>query len=373
MKPNKKDKDQRKVDVNITESRFLQDVEELAESIGYTDVPEDLLKEIATMSREEARFMVDAHLNAMQKRISASNQLSSLKRRGQQEPKVISWFVENAAKQEKLVNTLLRHWAKNQPMARWAMQFKGIGHGIAAALVAYVDPEKSVTAGNIWSIFGFNPNQKWLGAAKAKEWVEAQDGTPLEILGRASQEFNRRYDGMLHYASTDAKGKRTKLTNERVVKTLALRPWNAKLKVVGHYIGESFCKVRRLPGASVYSQLYDERKAYEIARNEAGRYADQALASLRAKPNHKQKAILKKGMLTPLWIHLRVRRYVAKRFLQDFQQELYRQTFGKEPPLPFVFSHLGHAHLQNPLGSTQWPGRSKTKQPAGKPALATAP
>jgi len=350
----------RKVDVRITESCFLTDMEKIAEAIGYTEMPKGMAEDVRVMPRLEAKILIGEYLQAMDKRISAGNQVKSLKKREEHKPKeeqrqpaVLTWFHKNAAKQEQLINTAVRYWAEQQPMARWAMQFRGISHGIAAALVAYIDPEKALTAGDVWSIFGVNPQQEWLGADKSKAWVKAQKGTPLEILARASETFHRNYHSMLKYATTDAKGKRVKLTRDQIVKTLALRPWNARCKVLQHYIGDSFCKNKGFVDASTYSLSYDERKAYETARNEAGLYAAQAAAKLREVPDHEQRAILKQGKLAPGHIHNRVLRWVAKRFLADFQQEMYRQHFHKEPPKPYVFSHLGHAHLQDPLGKNK--------------------
>ena len=57
------------------------------------------------------------------------------------------------------------------------------------------------------------------------------------------------------------------------------RPWNAQLKVLCWKLGESFVKVSGNEKA-FYGRIYKERKALEMAKNEAGEYAAQAAAKL---------------------------------------------------------------------------------------------
>jgi len=128
------------------------------------------------------------------------------------------------------------------------------------------------------------------------------------------------------------------------VKTLSLRPWNQKLKTLAHNIGMSFFYLKNKEDRSVYRTMMCQRLAYETEKNEAGCYAPQAAAILREVPDHKMRAVLATGKLTPGHLWQRARRYAAKQFLADFQAELYRFTFGKEPPAPYPIAILGHAH-----------------------------
>jgi hypothetical protein len=338
-------------------------LEDAADSIGFVKLTDKLKRDATTMIRREARFVVDAYWDTMRKRVAASNQISAFNRcdkcykkredcecpdkAGAAEPHgVITWIRDNTVTQEKWINTVIKEYAESQPMGRWAMKHLGIKHGIAAALLAYIDPEKAETSGDVWSIFGINPQQVWLGREKAEKWVAAQKGTPEEILARAAEEFHRKHKTMLNYATTDAKRKKIKLTRERIVLTLALRPWNAKLKTIAFHIGACLMRVKNKPNASFYSGLYDERKAYEVARNKKGVYASQAAAIIERTPNHKMRAIYKKGMLPPGHIHARCLRYVAKWFLADYQQGLYFQFHGKPAPKPYAIAKLGHAHFR---------------------------
>lgn len=73
--------------------------------------------------------------------------------------------------------------------------------------------------------------------------------------------------------------------------------------------------------AGPYRTLYEQRKAYEVERNEAGVNAERAaveLARKREKPPSKaQRERWESGRLTDAHLDLRARRYVAKRILRD--------------------------------------------------------
>jgi len=364
------------------------DIKEAESEIGFIKLTPELKAKIKNMKKREFRYVLDALWQTMMKRIASNNQLASLERAEKAEEAakkaealakgieykkpdkkkedshaILEWISKNARVQERYLNTVVREYVNNHVMGRWALQFRGIGHVIAGTLVGYIDPEKAQTGGDVFSIFGLNPQQVWLGKEKADAWVKAQDGTPDEILALAAQTFHRRYESMYNYATKDHTGKKVKLTLERVAKTLALRPWNAKLKVRAYHIGACFMREKNKPDASPYSRMYVNRKAREILKNNNGDFAQQAKDILEKTPKHKQRAILKTGKLSPGHIDARARRYAVKQFLQDFQQEYFRQHFGQEPPAPYPIALLGHAHFRvNPQGQLphgQLPGLSE--------------
>ena len=388
----------------IAEMLLEADLNEVADRIGFVELSPQDLDAIKHMTRHEARHLVDHHWQIIQRRIALNNQIGSFNRGASKvtqlsEPapccqaieltldvesgvyrcpcgkhevdphRLLTWMAGNVERQEAYNNTLVRRYARAHAMGRWAMQFCGIKHGIAATLLAYIDPNKALTAGNVWSICGMNPEQKWLGAEMAEEWVKAQTGSPREILALCAQTFHRRFEPMLRFASTDRKGKPIKLTRDRVIAALALRPWNAKLKTLAYNIGSSFIRVKHSANASVYSRLYDSRRAYAIAKNEAGEYSGEAAKALMKKKNHAQRAIYLKGKLPLGHILSRTRNYIAKQFLADYQQELYRWHFKKEPPVPYPIAYLNHAHIRiNPSGPP--PGLSACPAPVIQPKTA---
>lgn len=111
-------------------------------------------------------------------------------------------------------------------------------------------------------------------------------------------------------------------------------------------LGQSF--VRQPADKCPYRLWYEERKAYEIENNEAGNYADQAVAILQRLPNHAQAAIYREGKLPPAHIDRRARRWVEKRFLSHWHEVAYIEHYGEPPPKPYVIEHGGHAEIVGP-------------------------
>lgn len=170
-------------------------------------------------------------------------------------------------------------------------------------------------------------------------------------------------------------------------------------------IGDSFIKFSNRHEC-LYGKMFRDRKRYEIARNDNGGHAEQAMmeaplkgAATGARPwndgcypggttkalndmtlRHKREEDAKKDsmsaaaleklrsqhqkerddyldsvcgepgtgvpMLHPGHINDRARRYAVKQFLADLHGEWYRREFGREPPLPYPIGILGHAHLR---------------------------
>ena len=100
-----------------------------------------------------------------------------------------------------------------------------------------------------------------------------------------------------------------------------------------------------------YGQMYKERKALEIARNEAGEFSEQAAAKLKkfkiGKTTDAYKAY-SAGKLPPAHIHARAKRYAVKMFLSHLHEIWYEHHYDEKPPAPYVMAHGGHAHKVPP-------------------------
>jgi hypothetical protein len=249
----------------------------------------DLKAATATLSQQEVRYLVDSYYQIQEHRKATGNQCRSM-RESEEPHEALKWFENNADSLENEIKKALDNYAKTNHMGQWAMKVIGIGPIIAAGLLSYIDIEKCPTVGHIWSFAGLNPDQKW------------------------------------------EKGK--------------LRPWNANLKTLCWKIGESFLKVCNNE-KSVYGNLYKVRKEYELAKNEAGEYADYAAHMLESKNYDKKTEAYKayiQGKLPLGHINSRCKRYAAKIFLSHWHAEAYRHHFNEEPPKPFAISIMGHAH-----------------------------
>ncbi len=249
----------------------------------------DLKAATKTLTRLEARYLVDTYYQIQEFRKATANQIRSMK--DTEEPtKLIEWLLNNLIMLERQIKSALDNYTKEHEVGKWLRGITGIGPVISAGLLAHIDIEKAPTAGHIWSFAGLNPNAKW------------------------------------------EKGQ--------------LRPWNARLKTLCWLIGQSFVKVCNNP-KDVYGKIYKARKEYEIEKNENGDYADQAEHILKTKNIGKTTVAYKhysEGKLPPGHIQQRSERYATKIFLSHLHEYWYEVHFGEKPPKPFAIAILGHAH-----------------------------
>lgn len=251
------------------------------------------------MTTSEARYLVDLYYTMQGSRIVVNNQVLALERDAKKtgtppEPHLaLSWVLNASETLETQIKKILSWYVVDHPMYWFFDNTLGIGPVLAAGLLAHIDITKSPTVGHIWSFAGLNPLAEW------------------------------------------KKGER--------------RPWNAALKVLCWKIGDSFVKNSSREDA-YYGQLYRKRKELEIARNEAGAFADQAkkiLATKTFRRDTKAKEFYEKGLLPPGHIDMRARRYAVKMFLSHLHECWYSQEVGP-PPAPFSIAIQGHAHYLPP-------------------------
>lgn len=253
----------------------------------------DLVKGGTTLSLDEARFLVEAYYTMQENRIRADAQVRALVK-AEERHEILEWFARQSETLEKEVAKVLDKFSGAHPTGQWARSIVGIGPIITAGLLAHIDMEEAPTAGHIWRFAGQDPTDKW------------------------------------------EKGEK--------------RPWNAGLKTLCWKIGESFVKVKGNEN-DVYGKLYDQRKAQEIPKNEAGLFAEQAKAALVRKRIGKDTEAFKwysQGKLPPGHIHARAKRYAVKLFLAHYHEVAYQNHFGKPAPAPYPIAILGHAHKIEP-------------------------
>lgn len=250
----------------------------------------DVSNASVTLGQSEARFLVDGYYIMQEQRKRSANQSRALAESNEPHT-IINWFLDQNRMMENQIKLALGKYAKSNPVGSRMLEVVGIGPVITAGLLAHIDITQAPTVGHIWRYAGLDPTTKW------------------------------------------EKGKK--------------RPWNASLKTLCWKIGESFVKVKGKDTA-YYGHVYAKRKEFEIANNEAGMYRDQALAILKSRPTHAQKATYAEGKLPDGHIHARAKRYAVKLFLAHLHEVWYREEYGIAPPAPYPIAHLGHAHKKEP-------------------------
>ncbi len=336
------------VDVEIAEfdaeeeNIFLEGLDPL------TKLDMDLRDASRMLSQREVRYLVDLYYQCQEYRIATGNQNRALK--ALQEPnQLILWALENFKTLEKNIARVMDKYTLTTLTGRWMRSITGIGPVISAGLLGHIEIEKAPTAGQVWRYAGLDPSVEWIGTEKATDLVNKTVGSgrvavTTEHVAQCAQAVNRNFKNILRQVQ-DEDGK---LTKKALVGTLAKRPWNAKLKTLCWKMGECFVKVKNNP-KDFYGKVYDERKAYEAAKNEAGDYRDQAHRKLErfnitAQPT---RGIYESGMLPPGQLHERAKRYAVKLFLSHMHHVLHVEKIGflPPPPRPYIIEHGGHTHI----------------------------
>ncbi len=278
-----------------------------AETIEYMASVEKLTRDLKNASVElslaEVRFLVDAYYQMQNDRIRATHQERTLEE--SDEPhSVVSWLASQRETLENQIKRALDAYSAAQPVGQWARSITGIGPVIASGLIAHIDITDRPTAGHIWRFAGLDPTVEW--KAKTK------------------------------------------------------RPWNADLKRLCWIISESFVKVSGHE-RDVYGKVYKARKALEIERNDAGRFADQAAAML-VKKKFRDETVAKKayasGRLPPAHIHARATRYATKLFLSHLHAVMWWVKYNSVPPKPYILTRDSeqHVHFIEPPNIEMFPG-----------------
>ena len=263
------------------------------EAIARLD--KDLKAAARTMTSDEARFLVDAYYMMQRNRIRSDNQVRALTETGEPNS-VLAWCGAQFDILERDVKRCLDAYSDGQALGQWARSIIGVGPVIAAGFLAHIDLSKCPTAGNLWRFAGLDPSCQW------------------------------------------EKGQK--------------RPFNGALKTLCWKLGESFVKVSG-NDKDVYGKVYLHRKEREHAKNDAGEYADQAVAKLErfkiGKTTDAYKAY-SEGRLPDGHIHARAKRYAVKLFLSHYHAVGHWLLFGTMAPRPYAFEYLKeqHAHLIAP-------------------------
>lgn len=244
-----------------------------------------------TLSKEEARYLVDLYYQMQEDRKASDNQVRQLQKEDNKEPhETLAFFANNFRTLERNIKSVLQVYTESKPIGQWMLSICGIGPVISAGLMANIDITKVQTAGQIQAFAGLDPTREWNKGEK--------------------------------------------------------RPYNARLKTLCWKIGQCFIKVQNNE-EDVYGKIFAIRKAYEIERNEKGELADQAKAKLEKYNIGKNTDAYKwysQGKLPPAHINQRASRYAVKIFLSHLFSVWYEMEHKEKPPKPYAIAILNHAH-----------------------------
>jgi hypothetical protein len=240
------------------------------------------------LARPEARGYVDLYYRLQHDRIELNNQVRALRDDGRPVDLSVHFGTQMATLEKQMVAVLDAYSLSTVPGV-WARAQYGVGPVITAGFLAHLDITRAPTVGHFWRFAGLDPTVKW------------------------------------------GKGQK--------------RPWNADLKTLCWKLGDSF---RKFSGrdACFYGDLYRQRKAYELERDERGGNADTAAQTLleRRFRDTATKATYESGHLPAGRLDLRASRWAVKLWLAHFHEVAFVDMYDRLPPLPYVMEHKGHVH-----------------------------
>ena len=262
-----------------------------------------MLREAASLTMPQIRGLVDSYYEIQDYRKSGANRHRAVSQGVDAHP-LVDYVVDRLQGLEKDIARIMAVATDAHAPSKWAKSLVGIGPVLAAGLLAHIDITQSPTVSSLWRYAGYDPTCVW------------------------------------------EKGQK--------------RPWNARLKVLGWKCGQSFMKFSNHRNATLYSQLYRERKAREQARTEAGLHAEVAahyLASKRFRTGTEAFKAYEQGRLPKGQIDARARRYAVKIFLSHFWNVCYMLHFQRTPPLPYIAmaDPAHHAQHLDRYAIPNWP------------------
>lgn len=330
----------------------------------------DLSVAAKTLSDREARYLVDLYYQVQGLRIIGANQIRGQMQAGEPHA-VLQWFFNNAEMLENSLKRALDIYSDQNPVGRWSKSICGIGPVIASGLLAHLYPlmvpseeypNSFNTAGKILRFAGMDPTAKWYSREDArkivKNFMNKEDGevAPEQVVDEIAGYLGRNPVVLRKWAlqGPERGSVLSKMTEDSLSAAIARRPWNAQLKVLCWKIGESFVKVKGRED-DFYGKLYAQKKGEYQAKNDAGRYKEQAEQTLKEKRIGKTTEAYRwysQGLLPPGRIHARARRYAVKIFISHWHEIAYRVARKEEPPAPYVMAHKGHTDYIKP---PNWP------------------
>lgn len=381
--------------------------------INYESVDKlrkDLREAESGLTREQARWFVDAYYQIQDFRIQAGGQARAANAEG--EPlALVGWLLEQFQTLEREIQNSLGRWARITTAGRWSQSITGIGPVISAGLVAHIDIARAPTAGHIWRFAGLDSTLQWEGVKAARELIAAAqevEQTPaatvlwlakathrkvssfweaqgVEVASRddalraiqeeagcdeseARELFAERplhVDNAIVYAceqlGLEERDVYERLYPSDLVKAdaaaiqryLSKRPYNADLKVLCWKLGDSFVK-QSSRESDVYGHVYRERKELEVKRDAEGYNEETARETLakRRIGDAETRKTYESGRLPAGRLDLRARRYAVKLFLSHYQWVAWESTYNTKPPMPYIIQHGGHTDF---IAPPNWP------------------
>lgn len=315
---------------------------------------------VHSISRAEIRTLVNIFYQMQKIRIALREQIRSIeqgKSNGGENKEVniavLDFILTNATVLENNIKTSLELFVQSTEEGRWLLAIKGIGPVLAAGLLGHLDVTDKDYATQFINFAGLNDNNRpWLGVSKSEAIVKEvmgdakklDDDMVREIAQKTQWSYNYLLSKAYKVSEKTGKGSWNK---QKLINACATIPYNKSLKVLMYKVGSSFQWNCNKPD-SKYGSLFNQRRDYEMNKNEAGEYAEQAHDIITSKNwSDKTSDVYKtyeSGKLPKGHINMRAMRWTEKIFLSHLFEEMYRVRNDKIPPRYYSLEHFEGQH-----------------------------
>lgn len=318
--------------------------------IDVLTLEESLKLKAADLTHIEGKFLFRYHRNVQVTHGGMVRTIKQLERRRLKPPELFQHFRRSVARLEKQTNAALEIYADQHLPMRW-MRTVGVGIAQSVGIYSLIDIERCHKVSSLWRYSGYDPSVLKLTKKEAGEClryfrellpdVDYPDEATVRLVAK---ELNRGPKQLLNITRVGTK--RTSITWPQLYKALLSYPWNQELKEILFRVGAMFRRGGRGLGLQIspYRSIYEWRKEYEVRRNEAGDYAEQAAYKLESR-SFKRDTIARRcyeeGKLPPAHLDARARRFTVKIFLVHLHQVMFYERYGKMPDKPYVLEILG--------------------------------
>jgi len=303
-------------------------------------------------SRQEIQTLVNLFYQMQDFRKAIREQIRSIQDNEEKKTSVVilDYFLKNTTVIEINCQKVLELICMNSEVGRWLLQIKGIGPVLAAGCLAYFDVTDKQYATQFISYAGLNDNNRpWIGRSGA-EAIMKEISSDTWLDNDQAGKFSVRTKWPLPYLRDKAYKEGKGWNRADLIRAAAKIPYNKNLKVLMWKIGKSFIWVQNR--GSLYGNLFAERKALEMEKNENGEYAEQAANILATKNFSKAtvaRAKYEEGKLPDAHIVARAMRRAEKIFIVHLFEEMYRVAHkddpaGNIPPRYYILEHSNGEH-----------------------------
>lgn len=285
--------------------RKQREVEELSVIVApdpFERLKSDIKEAAKLLDRDKARFFLDTYYNMQNERIKWSAQAREARKK--QTPNAFIELMENNFKaMEYDIKVGLTAYAQAHEAGRWAMSIHGVGGIIAAGLLAYIDIHRAEKPSQVIQYAGLNPNLKWLGKEKAREYVNKKIGDSKEITNEQMVEMSRDTGHPWQWLHDKLEQKELSRTKTNIIKLLSMKPNNGALRELLWNFGQSVTKTAG-SDKSFYGRYLIEEKIKDWEKNLCGEHEKAARQKLEDFEIGKDTDAYKwyDGYLSPKWI-----------------------------------------------------------------------